>query len=207
MNRAIDQSFVCLTLFRVVSLVLILVPRANAQTGAPPRVSREQVERLVHRPVTTSFAELAAIAPPGLDVIVTAVPSPGHRDAPVHQICGRIAAIAPDGLTVAVRGPFGRWRHIPLAVADIQRVDLVRLSRHGSRTRNIVAGVAGVTALTLMAEHRTGAALLVLGLPMMAMTAKTANLEPGQFPGPRPRPDPQQIDNVATTTLYVAPEK
>ena len=203
MNRAIDQSFVCLTLFRVVSLVLILVPRANAQTGAPPKVSREQVERLVHRPVTTSFAELAAIAPPGLDVIVRAAPSPGQHDVPVHQIRGRIATIASDGLTTAVRGPFGRWRHIPFAVGDIQRVDVVRPSRHSSRTRNIVAGVAGVTAVALMAEHRTGVGLLVLSLPMMA------SLEPAQFPGPRPRPcpDPQQVDNVPTTMLYVAPDK
>jgi len=67
MNRAIDQSFACFTLSRVLSIVLVLVPRADAQTGtpgvAPPKVSREQVERLVYRPATTSFTEFAAIAP------------------------------------------------------------------------------------------------------------------------------------------------
>ena len=203
MNRAIDQSFACLTLFRVVSLVLIIVPRADAQTGAPPKVSREQVERLVHRPVTTSFAELAAIAPPGLDVIVTAAPSPGQHDVPVHQIRGRIDTITSDCLTIIVKLPFGRARHVLFAADEIQRVEVVRPSRDGSRRRRIVVGVAGTTALALLSQNQGRASLLALSVVMMA------SVEPGQFPGPRPgpRPDPPEVDNVPTTTLYVAREQ
>ena len=190
-----------LVVLPVLSLLVTVVPCADAQPGThagPPKPPREQVEMLLHHRATTSFAELAAIVPPGLDVIVTVIDAHGVHS---HMTRGSVASIAPDGLTLAVRRRFGRWRQIPLVVADIHRVDLVHPSRRGSRTRTIVTGVAGVTGLALMAGRRTGAGLLVLFLPMMAM-------EHGQVPGPPPRRQTavSQVDGVLTTTLYIAPD-
>jgi len=196
----------CLVALPVLSLLLTVTPRASAQPDAPPvdppTVPREQVGRLVHHRATTSFAELAAIAPPGLDVIVTTAFVPVDQHG-VHSDLtrGRIATIAPDGLTIAVKRRFGRWHHIPLTATDIQRVEMVRPSRDPARTRNIVVGIAGVMGLALIANRHAGAGLLVLSLPMMA------TMEPGQFPGAPPRqlPGVSQIYRVPTKTLYVAP--